>query len=568
MGSYNITATANGVTFSGSGVFLGTGSENIVLTATGTPTVSGLHSYTINTTPSCTFSRTVVTNPTSGGSAVVSGYTCNTASAGTMTASAEVSGVTQTITATVQTMGSYNITATANGVTFSGSGNFLGTSSQNIVLTASGTPTVSGVHSYTINTTPSCTFSRTVNPAALPANITLSPIGPHVVASVFDNDYLPYTAPTGVASFTTPVPADNSPEGTAVNLQGILTTTGVSIRIPYTVVGAAVNLLAFTQTMTIPAAFTEDGISRDVSFSYGGTTLGIGTGTITATLRAIGDTLKVKKLDIQTGVGNDNLGVLIAQFSYATNNLGGAANFQFRAIAGIPDRNFSDANHRMLYLPVTNPITNKTWLNNNLGANFSNTAKPQFNPAAQASSSTDQHAYGSFFQWGRYSDGHELINWTSSTAGTPVNSATNTTSSGDQPGHGLLIDISTSPFDWRVPQNNNLWQGASGINNPCPIGYRIPTESELNDERLTWSSNNPAGALASPLKLPTAGYRVNSFSALASVGTAGIYWSSNSSPLDVVSSSYFSRFLEFFGSIARTVSFYRANGRSVRCIRD
>jgi hypothetical protein len=561
-GSYNITATANGVTFAGSGNFLGTGSQNIVLTATGTPTVSGLHSYTINTTPSCTFSRTVVTNPTSGGSAVVSGYTCNTASAGTMTASAEVSGVTQTITATVQTMGSYNITATANGVTFSGSGNFLGTSSQNIVLTASGTPTVSGVHSYTINTTPSCTFSRTVNPAALPANITLSPIGPHVVASVFDNDYLPYTAPTGVATFETSVAAGGGIEP-VVDLQGILTTTGVSIRIPYTVTVAAVTLPLYSQTMTIPEASTEDGISRDVSFSYSGTTLGVGTGTITATLRAIGGTLNVKKLDIQTGVGSDNLGVLLAQFSYATNNLGGTANFQFRAMAGIPDRKIASSSYRMFYLPVTNPITNKTWLNNNLGADYSNTAKPQFSPASQAASSTDRHAYGSFFQWGRSSDGHELINWTSSTAGTPVNNAFGALSGVDNPPHGSFITtLVSSTADWRTPQNDNLWQGASGINNPCPIGYRLPNFTELNAERISWApNNNTAGALASPLKLTNAGGRGNDGVFNSYVSTRGYYWSSTVSGMEASA-------LEFNASSALLFNDSRGKAFPVRCIRD
>ena len=28
---------------------------------------------------------------------------------------------------------------------------------------------------------------------------------------------------------------------------------------------------------------------------------------------------------------------------------------------------------------------------------------------------------GRLYQWGRYSDGHELITWTSATQGTPVN---------------------------------------------------------------------------------------------------------------------------------------------------
>ena len=95
------------------------------------------------------------------GSATVSAYTCTTASAGTMTAGTAVSGVTQTITATVTTVGTYSISTTANGVTFSATGTFAGTGAQNIVLTATGTPTTVGSNSFTLNTSPGCSFNRT-----------------------------------------------------------------------------------------------------------------------------------------------------------------------------------------------------------------------------------------------------------------------------------------------------------------------------------------------------------------------------------------------------------------------
>lgn len=78
-----------------------------------------------------------------------------------MTAGVAVSGVTQTITATVTTGGSYSISTTANGVTFAASGTFANTGPQDIVLTATGTPTASGPNDFTLNTTPNCTFSRT-----------------------------------------------------------------------------------------------------------------------------------------------------------------------------------------------------------------------------------------------------------------------------------------------------------------------------------------------------------------------------------------------------------------------
>jgi hypothetical protein len=486
-------------------------------------------------------------DPSTNGTAIVSAYTCSTASAGNMTAGVAVSGVTQTITANVTTAGTYIISTTANGVTFSGSGSLTVGSGQNIVLTATGTPTAAGSNTFTLNTTPNCSFLRTTL-APLPANITLSAISPYFVASVFDQDYLPYTAPTGEASLATAQAANGTNETFTLNIQGILTTTGVTIKIPYTVVTASVSLPAFSQTINIPASFTEDGIARDVTFSYSAATLTVGKGTINANLKAISGTLNAKKLDLQTGIGSDNLGFLLAQFTYASNNSGGTANFDFRNIAPIPDRNIADANHRMLYVPVAG-LDGKTWLNNNLGANYANTANGAFNPAAQASGSTDANAYGSLFQWGRGADGHEFK--TSGNTAGPI--ATPWTSTN-------FITNSTAPNDWRTPQNDNLWQGVSGTNNPCPIGYRLPTETELNNQRLSWSANTSAGALGSPLKLPMTGSR-GSDGLFSLVGGIGVYWSNT-----ITGSG--SRFLYFASSDASINSSNRSGGYSARCIKD
>jgi uncharacterized protein (TIGR02145 family) len=188
---------------------------------------------------------------------------------------------------------------------------------------------------------------------------------------------------------------------------------------------------------------------------------------------------------------------------------------------------------------VTNPITGEIWMDRNLGA------------SQVATSSTDAAAYGDLYQWGRLTDGHQIR-----TSGT-----TSTLSSTDNPGHSNFILAPSSPYDWRSPQNDNLWQGVSGINNPCPSGYRLPTEAELNAERTSWSSNNAAGAFASPLKLPVAGYRLNSNGSLNNVGSGGSYWSST-----VAGTS--SRYLYFVSSNAGMNSNDRANGFSVRCIKD
>jgi uncharacterized protein (TIGR02145 family) len=188
---------------------------------------------------------------------------------------------------------------------------------------------------------------------------------------------------------------------------------------------------------------------------------------------------------------------------------------------------------------VTNPTTGEVWMDRNLGA------------TQVAASSTDANAYGDLYQWGRAADGHQ-----SRTSGT-----TSTLSSSDTPGHGDFITTASSPYDWRSPQNDNLWQGVNGTNNPCPSGYRLPTQAEWEAERTSWSSNNAAGAFDSPLKLPLAGYRGFTSGSLNGVGSYGRYLSST------VDASNSWR-LYFDSSNAGMLSYSRAYGYSVRCLKD
>ncbi len=188
---------------------------------------------------------------------------------------------------------------------------------------------------------------------------------------------------------------------------------------------------------------------------------------------------------------------------------------------------------------VTNPITGRTWMDRNLGA------------SRAATSSTDSLAYGDLYQWGRGSDGHQCRNSTTTT----------TLSSTDQPGHGMFILAPNSPFDWRVSQNDNLWQGVNGINNPCPLGYRIPSSVEFENERISWSQNNSNGAFSSSLRLPMAGGRDNFNSLFNSKGSYGTYWSSKTFGANAF-------YPNFHNSNAGVGDFYRSLGYSVRCIKD
>jgi len=188
---------------------------------------------------------------------------------------------------------------------------------------------------------------------------------------------------------------------------------------------------------------------------------------------------------------------------------------------------------------VINSITGKTWMNRNLGA------------SQVATSSTDADAYGDLYQWGRLADGHQIR----------TSETTTTLATSDTPGHGNFIIAPSSPYDWRSPQNDNLWQGVSGTNNPCPSGYRLPTHAEWYAERLSWSSNDAAGAFASPLKLPVAGLRRYYDGTLEWEGSRGFYWSS-----DVYSAR--AKYLYFSSDYANGLPDYRAYGFSVRCIKN
>lgn len=99
----------------------------------------------------------------------------------------------------------------------------------------------------------------------------------------------------------------------------------------------------------------------------------------------------------------------------------------------------------------------RCWLNRNLGA------------TQVATSSSDTNSYGYLFQWGRLNDGHQVR----------TSPTTDILSNSDVPGHGNFITVQSYPYNWRSPQNPNLWQGVNGTNNVCPDGYRLPTKARM-----------------------------------------------------------------------------------------
>ena len=195
----------------------------------------------------------------------------------------------------------------------------------------------------------------------------------------------------------------------------------------------------------------------------------------------------------------------------------------------------------------------KLWLDRNLGA------------TQVATSKTDSNAYGWYYQWGRATDGHQLV----AAATTTTLSPTDTVAAPDT---NKFIINNTSPYDWRATKNDNLWQGVAGVNNPCPAGYRLPTSAEFT--ALTYAlglttvggtqigtSGYPDALYASTLKLPLAGARFYSGS-WYSQGSSGNYWSSSPSGTNAA-------YLYFLSSSVNPAFAYgRAYGFSVRCLKN
>lgn len=191
----------------------------------------------------------------------------------------------------------------------------------------------------------------------------------------------------------------------------------------------------------------------------------------------------------------------------------------------------------------------RIWMDRNLGA------------SRVATSSTDNQAYGFLYQWGRAAEGHQSRNsptYNGAFQGLPSTA----TQSGDWDGHFILVsDQVPTTHDWLSPQNDNLWQGVSGTNNPCPSGYRLPTQAEWLAESAFWGSNPAAGAWNGPLSLVLNGARDCVDGGYLDGNWTGYYWASTVDGYKAV-------FLYLNDSYLDVTYQWRAFGFGVRCIKD
>ena len=201
--------------------------------------------------------------------------------------------------------------------------------------------------------------------------------------------------------------------------------------------------------------------------------------------------------------------------------------------------------HGIQYKPVTSPYTGRVWLDRNLGA------------SQVCTSFNDPLCYGDYYQWGRDTDGHQVSNSsTTIVLAIDINSAES----------GFIIN-SVIPFDWTLADSDGSlrsakWSSVDG-SSVCPVGYRVPTLTELKTETLDNGVTDSDTAFTNFLKLPSAGERHSSDGYLAGEGSWAGVWTDS-----VYSPASFSRMITIDGSDAYVDIGRHAYGYSVRCIKN
>ncbi|SZD71951.1 fibrobacter succinogenes major paralogous domain [Candidatus Ornithobacterium hominis] len=288
------------------------------------------------------------------------------------------------------------------------------------------------------------------------------------------------------------------------------------------------------------------------------------TGVLTATLKVEGDeSYKVKLMK------PEQEDYVIATYDIDIN--GSKSKVIIKGTGGVPDRNFDKKTnekyrHQFVYLPVTVTANdyNRTWLNYNLGAAYADTNTPHFNlnvKKTDQAAHDDENLYGSLYQWQRASDGHEFRN-----SPITLEKAPNWKNADKAAGRFIKID---NINNWvkngerASGEDLELWQAGGdnkNNNNPCPLGYHVPTIKEWQELFNAVGSNNKMWSQDQLPNLVAAGFRGNG---KPSGGTAGNYWSSTNRDYREAKSIAFTNKINYPDN-----NFGRSYGASVRCIKS
>jgi len=136
------------------------------------------------------------------------------------------------------------------------------------------------------------------------------------------------------------------------------------------------------------------------------------------------------------------------------------------------------------YEEVKSPITDRTWLDRNLGASRVCTRE------------NDTECYGDYYQWGRDANGHEK-----SSSETTTTQATTINDSGSE---FIRYHLDWTSADSAGNARGSKWLLTNG-KSICPVDYRVAMISEFEAEKDGIKTKTIA--FESPLKIPFAGFR-------------------------------------------------------------
>jgi uncharacterized protein (TIGR02145 family) len=203
------------------------------------------------------------------------------------------------------------------------------------------------------------------------------------------------------------------------------------------------------------------------------------------------------------------------------------------------------------------------------------------------------YKYGKLYQWGRkYGQGYDgplydegwsyLGEYADATTPELLETSVSLVSGQSEKNAGKFYYNSNDSSDWLDTQDDALWNAGTEDSpvktecDPCPFGWRVPTDSELyeltwNHSSFTtdenglggfWFSGTNSYTIDTPqVFFPAAGYRNGGDGYVRDRGCVGHYWSSTPG-------GYNSFFYEFWGSHVNIGGVdRRASGRSVRCVK-
>ncbi|MDQ3101445.1 MAG: T9SS type A sorting domain-containing protein [Bacteroidota bacterium] len=191
------------------------------------------------------------------------------------------------------------------------------------------------------------------------------------------------------------------------------------------------------------------------------------------------------------------------------------------------------------------------WLQQNLGS------------STVASAANEVDAFGALYQWGRWTDGHQIRNSSLMQASSLVNNDPSGLGAGS-----TFFYIGTNPADWwSAGQSSDSWIGTTatatnGID-PCSMlgeNWHIPSQADWMNLIALEGITDVASAFGSNLKLSAAGSRDGQTGTIINAGLYGNYWSSTANGLYAKDLTIGDTFVNADDDA------YRSYGMSVRCI--